>query len=249
MKGKKTENYFKVIEGECYESNYGVLKVIKINSAKDVIVTFLGTGYTRMTTSVEVRSGRVKDLMKPIMYGVGFIGEGAYPYKENKVPYHKWHSMLKRCYSGKDTAYAEVVVCSQWHNFQNFAEWFYNQTGHDKVGWELDKDILIKGNREYGPDACCLVPTTLNGLIIDPHRNKREDQQRGQKTSSGALKPYRVVVSLRDAYQVFGEFATKEEAFSVYKIVKQAEINKRLNEFTDELDPRVVKALQEYYND
>ena len=44
--------------------------------------------------------------------------------------------------------YLDVTVCEEWHNFQNFAKWFYEnyyEISGEKM--RLDKDILIKGNK------------------------------------------------------------------------------------------------------
>jgi hypothetical protein len=54
-------------------------------------------------------------------------------------------------------------VCNEWHNFQNFAEWFcknYCDASMDK--WQLDKDIIVPGNRVYSPETCCFVPNAVN---------------------------------------------------------------------------------------
>ena len=45
------------------------------------------------------------------------------------LAYKYWCSMMERGYSydfkNKHKNYINVYVCEEWHNFQNFAEWFY----------------------------------------------------------------------------------------------------------------------------
>lgn len=52
-----------------------------------------------------------------------------------------------------------------WRNFQNFAEWYWTQKGSGNKVWHIDKDLLRKGNKEYGPDTCCLIPPDLNKAL------------------------------------------------------------------------------------
>jgi len=77
--------------------------------------------------------------------------------------YEVWRDMLKRCYSKKDQernpAYVGAFVCDDWHHLSNFKRWMEQQ---DWEGKQLDKDLLIVGNREYNPDRCIFIPTELN---------------------------------------------------------------------------------------
>ena len=61
-----------------------------------------------------------------------------------------WYAMLNRCYnplSNRAAAYKNCSVCDEWLTFSNFKRWFDE---HHVEGYELDKDILVKGNRVYG---------------------------------------------------------------------------------------------------
>ena len=82
--------------------------------------------------------------------------------------YRAWESMLQRSCSDEfkldHPTYADVTVCKEWHSFSAFRAWWLANY-HD--GWHLDKDILVVGNREYGPDACIYVPRLINAFIND----------------------------------------------------------------------------------
>ena len=71
--------------------------------------------------------------------------------------------MMERCYSEhrkeKAPTYIGCSVSPEWHNFQVFAVWFYENYID---GYELDKDIKIKGNKVYCPDACMFVSPADN---------------------------------------------------------------------------------------
>ena len=55
-----------------------------------------------------------------------------------------------------DQPYKDVIVCDEWHNFQNFSEWFYKQTDWQK-GWHIEKDFINGDQRVYSPENCCFV--------------------------------------------------------------------------------------------
>ncbi|PSW06059.1 hypothetical protein [Photobacterium lipolyticum] len=160
-------------------NNFGKLKITKYEHAKKVWYRFLDTGYENFTTSSEIRNGEVGDRLAPNVCGVGYIGVGPYQsnYLSDKNPYipgttrspayESWAAMLYRCYEKKNyrrqPSYANVEVDKRWHDFQVFAEWYYNQDWRDK---ELDKDLLVGGEGKlYGPDTCVLLTKEDNTAI------------------------------------------------------------------------------------
>jgi hypothetical protein len=82
--------------------------------------------------------------------------------------YQTWADMLKRGYSDKfkdsNPAYKDVTVCEEWHRFSVFKAWMENQDWESK---ELDKDLLISGNKVYSPDACVFVGKQINLFLVD----------------------------------------------------------------------------------
>ncbi|CAL9956946.1 HNH endonuclease [Vibrio phage K63] len=82
--------------------------------------------------------------------------------------YHRWKSMLRRCYSDSchkvQPTYKGCEVCDDWLVFSNFKRWMENQ---DWSGKQLDKDLLIPGNKIYSPDACVFVSKQLNMFTTD----------------------------------------------------------------------------------
>jgi hypothetical protein len=98
-----------------------------------------------------------------LVYGVG---TNDLTYKENEEAYQKWSNMLKRCYhqttQQKQLTYIGCSVCDEWKVFSNFKAWFDIHSSPDQ---ELDKDILIRGNKIYGPAYCKFVPKKINILL------------------------------------------------------------------------------------
>lgn len=106
---------------------------------------------------------------KKLIYGAG-INDADYfvrPKDGGKQPicqfYLKWYNMIQRCYDDKYAArfptYTECKVCDEWLTFSNFKEWMKNQ---DWEGKQLDKDLIIKGNKIYSPETCAFVDMVTN---------------------------------------------------------------------------------------
>ena len=128
--------------------------------------------YNRQYTSIKY--GTITNPNYKFLYKRGYLGQGVYKVgSEGKVLKHYkiWYNMFLRCYDEKvqekQPSYKRCFVDEQWHNFQNFAEWFdKNYNPEIMEGWHLDKDILVKGNKIYSPETCCFVPQEINTLII-----------------------------------------------------------------------------------
>ena len=90
-----------------------------------------------------------------------------------KIIKNTWRSMISRCSkerkNGKDRTYAECKVCEEWLVFGNFKEWMDSQ---DWQGKQIDKDILIPGNKIYSPSTCVFVDHRTNSFLTD-RRSKR----------------------------------------------------------------------------
>ena len=82
--------------------------------------------------------------------------------------YETWTHMLKRCYDPKYHAkrptYIGCSVAPEWYSFMAFRAWMIER---DWVGRELDKDLLIPGNKVYGPHTCVFIPHMLNSFMCD----------------------------------------------------------------------------------
>jgi len=145
-------------EGDIYETfAFGDVEIIEYRGNREVDVRFLNTGYEMVTTKEQILRGSVKDKMAKTIYGVGYLGDGKYKATHmDRKPYLVWRSMIQRCYGGliDHGKYVDCNVVDEWHNFQNFAEWFCENYVD---GYELDKDIKVKGNRVYGPETCLFV--------------------------------------------------------------------------------------------
>jgi len=211
--------------GTKFTTNMGDLVVVRYHSSKKVDVKFVNTGYTCNTTATSIRQGLVKDPIFPSKFGVGFLGIGPHKMVPNGVTnpaYAKWANMMERCYDEKylerKPTYRGCSVCDEWHNFQNFADWYET---HAIDGYQLDKDIKVKGNKIYNPLNCLFVPQPLNLLFTDCAA-KRGELARGVRRSKSRFR-----ASIRDhnGFRIsIGSFPTEEQASNAYEKARHDKI-------------------------
>lgn len=159
--------------GNVYKTrSNGYLEVLKYTNCTNVKVRFLDTGYIAIATTSRIRSGAIKDKMRPSVFGVGYVGGDSFSCTRDPLIYGAWQGVLQRCYDEKFKSryptYKDCTVCDEWHNFQVFAEWMSSQ---DYIGKQIDKDIKVKGNKHYSPETCTFVSQKENivAAIARPH--------------------------------------------------------------------------------
>lgn len=147
----------------------GYLVVTHYEDNEHVHVQFEATGTERTARTCHIREGKVNDPYSPSAFGVGYLGVGKYQGNHNKQEtpaYSAWYAMLGRCYSesfqARNPSYIGCSVDPMWHNFQNFAEWYESNYPTDGKRYQLDKDILVKGNKIYSPSTCKFVTNQEN---------------------------------------------------------------------------------------
>ena len=172
MKYLNDVSYKDCVGKVCKSLNSGNFKVLKYNDAKNVEIQFLKTGFETVATLGNIRKGLIKDPYSPSVYGVGIVGT-KYLSAVNGVltkEYELWSGMLKRCYSDfskkKQPTYIGCVVSNKFKSYEYFYEWCHNQIGFGIDGWQLDKDLLIKGNKVYSESTCVFIPREINQTLV-----------------------------------------------------------------------------------
>lgn len=239
-------------EGKCFSTNrYGIIRIIKYYNHRHVMIEFVRTGTYCSANISNIKKGQVADPFAEykLIYGYGYVGIGKYRKQPHKKAYDHWISMLSRCYNlnmhTREPAYMGCTVCSEWLCFQNFAEWYYKQIDAD--GFALDKDVIVKGNKTYGPEFCALIPKQINNLF-EKRLAKRGLYPIGVYRSDQCTNnPF--VARCKDftgRTQHLGCFSSAIEAFTAYKTFKENVIKEKANQFKSVLDPRVYDAMMKY---
>ena len=190
----------------------------------------------------------------PTVCGVGYIGEGKYKVSMNRkhtIEYDRWKGMLRRCYDEKEryknSTYSDVTICDEWLNFQNFAEWWNtNYYSIDDEKMQLDKDILVKGNKIYSPEYCIFVPQCINSLFV------KRDQSRGDLPIGVGYdkkrNKYRAYCSIKKKLVAIGNnYHTPEDAFyKGYKPFKEKVIKEMADRYKENIPVKLYDAMMNY---
>lgn len=217
--------------GEKRINNKGCLmQIIEYNGARDILVEFQDEYEAVVHTSYEkFEKGDVKNPYHPSVCNVGMVGKKYSPsVNGNKTKeYQIWRDMLKRCFDKKEKkkcpTYKDVVCCNEWLLFENFYEWLHSQSNFEKwlngKYWSIDKDILVKKNKIYSPNTCCLIPQNINKLF------EKRDKFRGDLPIGvrkiGDRYEAQCMNQLLDKHKHIGYFDTPEQAFIAYKTYKE----------------------------
>ena len=186
--------------------------------------------------------------MKKLVQGIG-KNNGKYPATLNGKSvkeYMLWTGMLERCYNSIcQTKYPTYIGCTVSDNFKHytyFFEWCQNQIGFGNVDFQLDKDLLHKGNKDYNENTCVFLPIEINNVLV------KRQSDRGL-LPIGVTK-HRNNFLARCSYngkdKHLGTFSTPELAFEAYKTFKEAHIKELAEKYKDTIDPRAYLALVNY---
>jgi len=188
-----------------------------------------------------IRNGLVYD------YGYNDIEDSIYLDNGKIKPcYRKWCGMLERCYSPKwhikKPSYKDCYVAPEWLTFSNFKKWF---DSNNQEGYVLDKDILIKRNKEYSKETCIFVPEFINSLFIK-RQGDRGSLPIGVHKSKG--NNYIARISAKGKRIEVGRSAHPFGAFLAYKKAKEEFIKEVASEYLAGglIGQRVFDALVNY---
>lgn len=186
--------------------------------------------------------------MIKLVLGVG-VNDRRYPvWAEGKTlkEYYLWQDLLKRCYSPKYHQRRPTYIgCSASENFKSYSyfhEWVQQQIGFGQKGFQLDKDLIFKGNKLYSEDTCLFLPNELNALLIF----RKADRGSFPLGVSAHKGKFLAQCLRRPAPTFIGYFDTPEEAFLAYKQAKESYIKLQAEKWKDRIDIRAYAALMAY---
>ena len=251
MKYLNDISYKDCVGKACKSTSSGDFKIVKYNNAKDVEIRFLNTGYETSARLDHVKSGNVKDLYSPSVYSVGIVGIKYPPSinSRNTKEYDLWYSMLQRCYSTtlkkKRPTYEGCKCSDNFKSYEYFYEWCNKQIGFGVGGFELDKDLLTKGNKVYSENTCVFIHKDIN-MVLTKSTASRGKYPIGVHWSKRDKAFVAMVCKNKGKQEYLGHFKTEIEAFNAYKQAKEAFIKEQAEKWESQIDPRAYNALMNY---
>ena len=243
---------YKDCVGKVYKSkSSGDFKVLKYNDSKNVEIRFLKTGYETTVYLGSIKSGGVKDPCVPSVYGVGISGT-KYLIRVNGIltkEYELWIDMLQRCYSTtlkkQRPTYIGCEVSDNFKSYEYFYEWCHKQIGFSNKNWQLDKDLLIKGNKVYSESTCVFIPQEINKVLVKREASRGEHLIGVSWNKKASAFVARVNKS-KGGRECLGYFKTELEAFNAYKKAKESFVKEQANKWKGKIDDRAYEALMNY---
>jgi hypothetical protein len=186
----------------------------------------------------------INKLKEALLYGVGIDDITSTPGTDN-WSHRVWHRMLDCCYNEYSTrsraTYDDCTVSPCWHRYSDFGAWFDQNS---IVDYQLDKDILMPGNRVYSPDTCCFVPSHINMVV----RWRRKVPRSGYPGVTMFGSGFQAQI-MHGGSTLLGEWrADALEAHCDWQRMKAGVVDNNLRAYLRELAPdlRVVRALIKY---
>lgn len=231
-----------------YNALSGVEKTLYLEFLSDTALDYLSTkqGTPRLLYSRKpIIGGCTNDAT--YQTSVKLLGTGV------RCPAHStWRNMLERCYSGKlhlkHPTYIGCTLAPEWYSFMTFREWWLQ---HYRDNWQLDKDLLVSGNKLYSPSTCIFIPQWLN-LFTTSRQCARGLYPLGVSLDTRQkTKPYQATCANNAGKRVnLGQYATPEEAHQAwlnYKLsivdARSAELEAIMVGLTDKVKAKVLSLV------
>ena len=251
MKYLNDVSYKDCVGKVCKSKLSGDFKIVEYNNKTNVKIQFINTGYEAVVELGNIRKGGVKDRLSPSVYGLGIVGT-KYQIRVNgtlKKEYELWREMLKRCYSDtyqkKYPTYKGCAVSENFKSYEYFYVWCNKQIGFDNKDWQLDKDLLVKGNKIYSESTCVFIPQEINKVLVKREASRGEyliGVSWNKKASAFVAR----VNKNKGKREYLGCFNTEIEAFNAYKTAKEAFVKEQAEKYKPQIDDRAYNALMNY---
>lgn len=160
-----------------------------------------------------------------------------------------WYHVKSRCKINggcqrEIPTYVGCTMSDTFKDFQKFTDWHIGQVGYSVPNYEIDKDLLSKGNKVYSEEFCVLIPQQLNCFLVN-NEARRGDYLVGV-TFNKREQRFKSAIRVDGVKIHLGYFDDELSAYKAYKIAKEAEALRwyeRLISGEFIVDQRVINRL------
>lgn len=230
-------------KGDIFYNKYGKYIVDDLLPNSKCIIFWEDFNQKNIVFRYNAKKGKVKPTLNgnEVKFKSGF-----FPSKSNgkhTVYYNVWMGIRKRCLNKdrRHPSYSDCIICDEWKDFQIFAKWYDENY---KEGFNIDKDILIKGNKVYSPETCCVVPKEIN-LAVMNDKNRRGKYPIGMYFDK-SNNAFQARISKYGIPTYLGSYNSTDEAFKVYKKAKEDYLKELANKYKENISEAVYNALINY---
>lgn len=238
--------------GEKGINNQGYkMTIVSYKNNKNISIEFEDGTIVHNKCYIHFRSGQIDNPMHRSVYGVGYFGVGKYT-RENHQCYKDaidiWRRMLGRCYDKsfhkRSPTYKDCIVSNEFHNFQNFAAFYYDNKWTDELVLMPDKDIITHGKEKiYSRDTILFVDSRIN-LLFGKNQAIRGDLPIGVTYDKTRNKYLATCKINNNKCKNIGRFSSIDDAFYAYKNFKE----KYIKEVADEYKEKYQNFPQKLYD-
>ncbi|RTL04439.1 DUF4222 domain-containing protein [Candidatus Dependentiae bacterium] len=227
--------------GDKFTTKQGaVVEVVEYITFGKIRIKFFDDSF-RWVSGGNLKKGFVWHKDYPSNSGVGRLGTDSLDIKS--MSYGAWSGMLKRVYNPKEGRqainYAKCSVDETWKVYDTFRTWYDSQIKEE--GFQLDKDLLHKGNLMYCPDFCVLIPREIN-VFLTNRANQRGPYPVGI-TYHPRLNKYQATCNVAGKSEYLGVYYDMMEAFKVYKARKELYAKELAAIWLGRIDQKAYEAL------
>lgn len=235
------------IEERTFTTTEGYELVFIDGGSKKSHVTAKIGDYIFLVEPHKAKLGNVKNPFHHSVYGHGYFGVGEHSFVKDPKAYKSWAGIMERVYCPKlhlkRPTYKDVTVCEEWHNFQNFAKWFYEESNYQD-GWHLDKDLMSNSEKVYSPETCIFIPNALNSFIANRYVNNKSGYvgvcwDKEASRWAAAIKLVNTGKTIK-----LGRFTTPEDASNAYEIARSIEANVWANRMSGILPEAAINSIK-----
>lgn len=148
----------------------------KSDNSYQYLIRFIDTNKEYIVDRSQILNKSVNDLYAPNPITKIYLGEGKY----KLINYRRIKSILdnicNRCFNPNSYNYKNygakgIIVCDEWLNFQNFCQWYLDNSKWNLNNFDLDLDKDILSNiqhleqKVYSSNTCLLIPSELNRFL------------------------------------------------------------------------------------